>query len=305
MAKPDFLKEHLNVWWLRPEQALWDAVASDVIAKEPVRSPSLDLGCGNGIYSFIQAGGSFGPGYDWFSNATASGFRKNKDSYDVPLAVDPADHIARKPRMRFDFAFDHKQNLLDQAARLGLYEKALCGDAQSRLPFADGSLATVFSNILYWLRDPAARFAEIGRVLRPGGRALLCLQDPRFKAICESYQWHRRRSELLRLLNRGRDVCNLWTASLPEIKAFGRRAGLRLVGHEGYLSVPTLRFWDVGLRPIFPPLLTMTQRLSPAARAEVKALWIETALPVLEEMKRVDAKDPRPRGYHFVVLERR
>ena len=301
----DYLKEHLNVWWLRPEQAVWDARASEIAEPFSPKSPSLDLGCGNGLYSFIAAGGSIGAGYDWFTHARSAGFAKNKDSYDVPLRFDPSSHIRRGPRYRFDFALDHKPNLLAQAGRLGLYKNLKQGDGNARLPFEDGELKTVYSNILYWLRDPRARFADIGRVLSRGGRAILSLQDPSFKTVCESYQWRAKRSPLLRMLNRGRAECSYWTATLADVKRFGLAAGLRVVHDERYLSPRTLRFWDVGLRPLFPPLLEMTRRLKARDRSEVKALWMETALPLMREMLELERREGARGGYHFVVLEKR
>ena len=301
----DYLKEHLNVWWLRPEQSVWDARASEIAEPFKPQGLSLDLGCGNGLYSFISAGGSIGEGYDWFVHARSHGFAKNKDSYDVPLRLDPSRHILRAPRYHFDFALDHKPNLLAQAGRLGLHKTLKQGDGNAPLPFADGELKAVYSNILYWLNAPRTRFKDIGRVLSRGGRAILCLQDPSFKKICESYQWRAKRSDLLRMLNRGRAECSYWTTTLSGIAAYAKPADLRIVHHERYLSPRTLRFWDVGLRPLFPPLLEMTRRLEARDRREVKALWMETTLPLMREMLELERKEGALGGYHFVVLEKR
>ena len=82
MESQSFLDAHLNVNWLRPESVLWDAVASTVISEFPILSPSLDFGSGNGIFSFITAGGTFSPEYDWYRNADPTGFRQNRDIYD-------------------------------------------------------------------------------------------------------------------------------------------------------------------------------------------------------------------------------
>ena len=64
MDSENYLYVHLNVNWLRPESALWDALASSVISQIPILSPSLDLGSGNGSFSFITAGGTFSSKYD-------------------------------------------------------------------------------------------------------------------------------------------------------------------------------------------------------------------------------------------------
>lgn len=56
------LEQWLNVYWLRPENALWRTL--DVIALEgmEVRQPSLDLSCGDGIFSFFISWRSFRTG---------------------------------------------------------------------------------------------------------------------------------------------------------------------------------------------------------------------------------------------------
>ena len=77
-----FLKNHLNAAWLRPESALWGAIASTIVSKHEIEPPSLDLGCGNGIFSFITAGGNFSVDYDWYININVEGFWGNKEIYE-------------------------------------------------------------------------------------------------------------------------------------------------------------------------------------------------------------------------------
>ncbi|PCI39782.1 MAG: hypothetical protein COB53_02615 [Elusimicrobia bacterium] len=300
-----FLKQHLNLWWLRPESALWDASASQVVSAIALKSPSLDLGCGNGLWSFVTAGGSFSAGYDWFLHADSRGFSKNKDIYDVPLSMRPDRHILRRPRRGFDWAFDHKANLLSQAASLGFYENVKQGDGNRRLPFEDEAFQAVFSNILYWLRDPSSALSEINRILALGGRTLLCIPDPRYKIFCESYQWKPQRSRLLKILNRGRSECHDWTATFPEIKSLAKRKGFVIDHHETYLSPKLLRFWDVGLRLLSPPLLDMVGRLTAKDRLQVKKKWIQAVLPAMTEMLHEEGRSRVPGGFHFVVLRKK
>src|SRR5437773_4749364 len=116
-----FLDAHLNVGWLRPESALWDAIASLVVSQFPMASPSLDLGSGNGIFSFITAGGAFSPEYDWYRNVDPRGFWANRDIYDTLLAPPREEWIARRPESGIDCALDAKRNLLRQAQGLKFY----------------------------------------------------------------------------------------------------------------------------------------------------------------------------------------
>ena len=58
------LKELLNVYWLRPETALWRALDIETMKDFKVTGRSLDLGCGDGVLSFIRGGGKFDISFD-------------------------------------------------------------------------------------------------------------------------------------------------------------------------------------------------------------------------------------------------
>ncbi|MNH05864.1 Malonyl-[acyl-carrier protein] O-methyltransferase [compost metagenome] len=67
---------------------------------------------------------------------------------------------------------DLAPGMLAQAALRGSGARLVCGDAEA-LPFADQSLDWVFSSLaLQWCERPAQAFAELHRVLKPGGQLL-------------------------------------------------------------------------------------------------------------------------------------
>lgn len=300
----DFLDAHLNVSWLRPESALCDAIASDLIAAHPLASPALDLGSGNGIFSFITAGGRFADEYDWYRNVDVSGFWDNQDIYDRFVAPIKPEWITRRPLRGYDVALDAKRSLLRQAQGLDWYGRIVQADANRPLPFAQESFQTIFSNILCWLQSPEAALQEIRRLLKPTGRVYLCLQDPVFKRYCPSYQWRKRGSELLRLLNRGRDESSAWALSMAELKRLCKRVGLRVATHTSYLSPLTLKAWDIGLRPLSPVFVKMLGKLNEDDRLEIKREWIETLRPFLLELLAMDRASRARGGFLFLTLER-
>lgn len=305
MESVNFLDEHLNVGWLRPESALCDAIASSVISRFEFTSPSLDLGSGNGIFSFITAGGDFSREFDWYRNVSTEGFWENKDIYDAFSQPVKKNWIARSPRYQIDCAFDAKENLLSQAQGLGLYGSVRSGDAKASLPFGDASFQTVFSNILCWLDSAEGSLREIGRILRPGGRALLCMQDPKFKEYCISYQWRERNSETLRLLNRGRsDTCG-WTITYSDLEALSRKCGFHTVFHSYYLSPLTMKIWDIGLRPLSPVLLRMVAKLNEEDRLSIKEEWMDILRPFMVELYMLDRTNGDQGGFHFICLEKK
>jgi SAM-dependent methyltransferase len=300
-----FIDPHLNVAWLRPESALWDAIASALISQFEFVHPSLDFGCGNGIFSFITAGGDFSTDFDWYRNVNPEGFWENRDIYDTFQAFDRDKWIIRAPRYEITVGGDAKINLLLQANGLDFYKHAALLDGNGNLPFENESFETVFSNILFWLKSPQSSLAEIQRILRPGGRALLCLQDPRFKEYCRSYRWRELQSELLRLVNRGRSESHLWTVSYDELMRLAETSGFRVAFHSYYISPLTMKVWDIGLRPLSPLLLKMIRKLSEEDRKAIKTEWMETLRPFVRELWNLDVQNTKPGGFHFVCLEKK
>lgn len=299
-----FLREHLNVWWLRPESTLWDATASTIISRHKIKSPSLDLGCGNGIFSFITAGGNFSIDYDWFINVDVEGFWENKDIYDVCKVDKLEQYIIAKPEYTLTYGLDYKINLLNQAKGLGLYENLIMHDANQTLPFEDSHFKTVFSNILYWLNDPLESLKEIYRVLQNGGRALLCIPNVKFTEYCFTFSWEEKKSSLLKKLNRGRSEVMHWFASYDEFSKLAEDAGFSVVDHWYYLSRLTLTIWDIGLRPISPYLIKMANKLSPEDRRAIKLEWVDTLFEILLPLYEMEMNSEEEGGFHFFALQK-
>lgn len=303
--------ELLNVFWLRPETAMWREIDIRAMVSFIFRSPSLDLGCGDGIFSFIRAGGGFDECFDAFKAMT--GLNQFFDNVDVFNAFDEslAANVTRRPRYKIDCGFDHKENLLKKASLLGLYRYLKEGDANRKLPFPDRSFNSVFSNIVYWLDDPQAAIAEIARILIPGGRACLMLPNqtlPEFSFYNQLYiktgnpEW-----AFLEKLDRGRFSDNIRQARSGETwEGMFHNAGLRVEKHVCHLSKTVVQIWDIGLRPLFPVLRRMVDTLAPVELPTIKREWVSTLRHFLEPIVRMDDRlgqgaDP---AFHCYILEK-
>lgn len=252
----------LNAYWLRPETALWRACDIRAMRGFKMVGPSLDLGCGDGVFSFIRAGGELAPEFDVFTVARLEAFFANVDVYDAPPRG-PIE-VAKRPDYAISVGIDHKANLLAKAATLGIYEHLQKWDANTRLPYADGHFSSVFSNILYWLDDPDFTLREIHRILKPRGTACFLLPNKRLGeyrlGIAE--------------LDRGRtdNIKHLrddWSDAL-------HKTGFKIEARVQYLSRPVIQLWDIGLRPFFPALKAMADAVPASEMAAVKTKWIET-----------------------------
>lgn len=293
-ARTGSLDQLCSVFWLRPETALWREIDIRTMANFEFHSPSLDLGCGDGLFSFIRAGGALEPGFDAFRSVIdLDRFFENVDvfnSFDdqvTPLVKTP-------PRYKIDVGFDHKENLLKKAGTLGLYSSLKHGDANGQLPFDDASFNSIFSNIVYWLDDIPSVIAEISRLLRPGGTACLMLPNrtlPEFSFYRQHYlKTHDARWKFLEMLDRGRFSDNIRQAKNEnEWRSLFENAGLEVFRHSAHLSKLTIQIWDIGLRPIFPLLLEMANSLPQDRLLAIKEKWINTIGHFIEPLVALDA----------------
>lgn len=310
MRTSDTLKQLLNVFWLRPETALWREIDIRTMSSFEVCSPSLDLGCGDGTFSFIRAGGEFDRSYDAFRSVSQlDQFFQNVDifdSYDESLSA----AVTKPSRYKIDVGFDHKVNLLKKAGQLGLYGALKQGDANQPLPFPDASFNSIFSNIVYWLDSPQNVISEISRILKPGGRACLMLPNitfPQFSFYNQLYVKGRDpRWKFLEMLDRGRFSDNIRQAkSLGEWQAMFEQAGLAIERHHSHLSKLTIQAWDVGLRPLFPVLLEMANELPPEKLVVIKDKWMQTMMAFIKPLVEIDREIPGDEEPAFHCFELR
>jgi len=311
MSSSNTLKQLLNIFWLRPETALWREIDIRTMSAFEMRSPSLDLGCGDGGYSFIRAGGEFDMSFDAFRSVTQlDQFFQNVDifdSFDESLST----AVTKPPKYQIDVGFDHKINLLKKAGQIGLYRSLKQGDANQSLPFPDASFNSIFSNIVYWLDSPEFVISEIYRIMKPGAVACLMLPNrtlPQFSFYNQLYvkggdsHW-----KFLEMLDRGRFADNIRQAkSLAEWKAMFKQAGLEIKRHHTHLSKLTIQTWDIGLRPLFPVLLEMANELSPEKLVSIKEKWIQTMSAFIEPLIKIDKEisgDEEP-AFHCFELRK-
>lgn len=294
------LRPHLEAYWLRPECALWDTIAARHLSEVlQGKDGILELGIGNGLFSFLMLGGRITPEFDWFRNVNTAGFWDQADifNHDAGVAIDQC--IAEAPTTRISIGVDHKASLLSQTARLGFVDQLIEHDCNQPLPSL--SFSRVYSNMLYWLTDPLSVIHNIGLSLPTGGELVTVFPNQDFYVACESY---RRDEPIWKLLNRGRAGHIMWHMEPDEFRREMERAGqfeIRVI--DRYLSPLTLKIWDIGLRPLSVPLIKMANSLPAPDRLAVKAEWCDTveklAGPLLEhEME----TGKRTGGFNLVVL---
>jgi hypothetical protein len=298
------VRAHLNAYWLRPEAALWDCIAARYLGVAlKGRSDIVEVGIGNGFFSFLLFGGRFAPEFDWFYSVDTRGFRNHADIFDHDSEISLDRFVTKAPDIRLRLGLDHKQTLLNQAARLGLVDELVQHDCNQPLP-AGRTYQTAYSNMLYWLIDPIGAMHNIAQVLESGGQLITVFPNSDFYRSCASYV---RKDPLWKLLNRGRASHIMWYMDIPEFEHRIQDGGIfELKSATRYLAPLTLKTWDVGLRSLSVPLIKMANSLAPSTRQEIKSEWCDTleqfAEPLLMNELELGATSG---GFNLVVLEKK
>jgi SAM-dependent methyltransferase len=307
------LENFLNVFWLRPETALWRTI--DVLAMDAFAfgAPSLDLGCGDGIFSFIRAGGEFEESFDIFQSVgEIEKYFDNVDIYNHFDANKVCPIVTKAPRYKINIALDHKEALLKKAATIGFYDKMVCHDANHKLPFEGNTFKTIFSNIIYWLDNPVDVFKEINRILMPNGRALVMLPNDSLKEYSFYYRLYVKtgdnRWKWLEKIDRGRLSDNIkHTNDDKTWREIFAESSLEVIKHSMHISKTVVEVWDIGLRPLFPLLFKMTSKLDTQEHAQIKKEWIalfsDLLFPLCSASWSTDKEFPP--AFHCYILEKR
>ena len=311
IKKYQTLEQLLYLYWLRPETAIWREC--DIISMKEFKfnSPSLDLGCGDGIFSFIRAGGKLRKSYDVFSQVSKiNKYFKNEDIYNA-FKKNHFDEILKKPYYKIDYGYDHKNNLLQKSQKLNFYDNLMIGNANKKLKFSNDQFNSVFTNILYWLQNPTLTLREIHRILAPEGRLCIMVPDNNFikYSIYRNYYLPKKdkKFKFLKYIDRGRLEQNIkHSKSRREWENIFKKNNFNIVSHTRHLSKEIVSVWDIGFRPFFPMLLEMRNNVNPDKLPKLKEEWIKNlmhfAIPLIDIEKKSTDKD---KTFNCYILEKK
>lgn len=307
--KSNDLNAFLNLYWLRPENAVLAAIQTTALKNYPVDGLSLDMSCGDGTFTFIAMGGQFHEDFDIFMSTThlEKVHVKHADMFDY-FSSQYKPMVVKDPNQQVDYCIDIKESMINKAKSLPLYKNHLVHDCTKGLPFPDGHFDTIYflSSINHYTKIDVL-LSELYRVLSSSGKIYLSTYSPVF---LEFYR------ELEKVYPPGwvsvieRGMRNIWP-TMMEMKEWMEvftRQGLKVRDIQSLVSRDFIPVWNVGLRPIAP----FTVKMSNALRSyniellrEIKHEWVsffyEMALPFYEKEVMVDVEKA---GIHLFIMEK-
>ena len=242
---PDrLLRQFVQAYWLRPENAFWMALRSRTLSACEWAHPLLDLSCGDGVFMFLHRGGSFDPDFDVFSGVGSldRGRDEHADIFDR-VTDDYRPGVRSLPRDTLDVGTDLKPTLLAKAGRLNFYRRLVEHDNEQPLPFGDASFRTVYCNAAYWVNGIDRFLREIARVTQPAGRVVLQIKLDGMRRYTLERHRHALGDRFMDIIGRGRLAC--WP-TLTNRATWERRfaqAGFTIDDATPFITETHARIW--------------------------------------------------------------
>lgn len=281
MENSKLVENFLNFYWVRPETAIWRSLDAIILKKFKFSNPMLDIGCGDGSFSFTNLEGEISHSFDSYKNMNnTKGFFDGKDIHDQFVGEKP--RITKKPKMNIDIGIDWKESLLKKAKDLKFYNKVIQHDANTPLPFENEQFQTIFSNTFYWLNDIEHIFKEAKRICTNSGKIIICVPDEKFKQSLIYTNYLKKNQTWAKMLDRGISSNIKHCYSEKKWEEIFSKFELKVENHVNYLSENLIKFWSIGLRPYSPYIIDMANKLKPEERLKIKKRIIKEITPLIQ-----------------------
>ena len=280
----DNLLPHL---WLRPERALWDAIELGAVSKillPNLKSPSMEYGCTDGLNTFTMLGGKMNFEYDDYVDISDVQIEnddlENGDFFEaMPKDIQPK--ITCFPIIQFDLGLSWKYSHLKRAKRLGVYKELNIMQFDKIDSMNFGKFSTIWAPQLFWTNENFIfdKLIDLRSMLNFDGNlvTILPVESQKLEDINQKLKFP---PTVQKTIDKGIsfNICKNARSHVEWENIFDK-AGLKVVEQIEFIDPIVSRFYQLGFRPMFRPLLKMYSILrnhSPHLFFEFKKNWIGT-----------------------------
>jgi SAM-dependent methyltransferase len=274
------LWNYFSLYFLKPFDAVNDTLTASLISRLNWSGEFVEIGSGDGVYSYIMHGGTFPL---WFDRYLLTDLTQ-RDIYDthrqslLPVA---------KPLVfpNIQKAIDAKQSHVSKINEIGFAKEAICAPCEN-LPLPSGSVEAIFYYTPHGLKDHSQAISEAHRILKQDGRMLILLYDSRFKSAFLCHRLARFLKGFLgsyfKHLDNGRydEITNL-SKTQEDWFGFFSSHGFSVQKCRAGLSTFAWRVYDTQTRPLLKVLIRLFNIFPRRFRTFFKFIWMVLWFPIL------------------------
>jgi len=275
------LWRYLNIYFLKPFDAVNDALTSTILHKLNWTDEYVEIGSGDGMFSFIMHGGTFPLSFDRYLLADT---KLNEDIYDHHKEnILSVNTMPSKPKLTQ--CLDAKLSHIKKVKEIDYAENASV-ISYEKLPIPDNSINSIFCYTPHGLKDHRDSIREISRVLVRNGSLIILVYNDEFKRDFICYRigkrFHNKFGQYFENLDAGRyKEITAMSRSNSEWELLFKECDLTIEQVQSGLSGFAWGIYDIQTRPILKPLINIFGRLPINIRTTLKLIWMIILYPLL------------------------
>lgn len=275
------LWRYLNIYFLKPFDAINDTLTSYLLYKDEAwQNDYIEIGSGDGMFSFIMHGGSFPLKFDRFIDVDIS----KKDIFDIhkkKILTKNNNNLRIRPQISVDANLNH----VNKISEIGFSKKAIHSSLED-IPLENDKYDFIFFYTAHGLKNFSSSINEAHRILKKNGTLLILLFNSFVKKnfLCHAISKNSkgRISEYFKNLDNGRfhEISN-YSKESSDWKLFFDEKGFKFDKEKSGLSGVAWKFYDIQTRPILKFLIKFFNFCSPNLRTLIKLFWMIIIFPFL------------------------
>ncbi|MDB9812545.1 hypothetical protein OAB74_02215 [Candidatus Pelagibacter sp.] len=272
------LWNYLNIYYLKPFDAVNDTITSDLLLKFKWKNNYLELGSGDGMFSFVMHGNSFPLWFDRYQNINFSDKNIFKSEYDnFPK-------FKKKYLIRPNCSVDARQHHIISINKIG-FSKSSKLSSYEKFKYKKKSENLIFFYTPHGLQNYTRSLKNILPSLKNDGRIILLLNLKNVLNYFICYDLSKNNNILKKVfkkLDNGRYLeTKKVSKSFNQWSDIFKKNNLKLNNFYTGLSPITWMIYDVQTRPILRILIRLFNFFPRNLRTLLKLIWMVAVYPAI------------------------
>ena len=265
------LWRYLNIYFLKPFDAVNDTLTSYLIFKKhKLEKNYLELGSGDGMYSFIMSGGKFPINFDRYIDVSL----KKKDIFDTHKKEIKI--YQNKNLTRPYLSIDTKENHVKKIREIGFSKYTQASKLENIKLKNKNKFSLIFFYTAHGLNDFKKSVQQAKKLLKKNGKILILVFDDFVKKNFVCYKMSKKKffPAFFKKIDNYSKTTEDWIN-------FFEKNGLKVSKISSGLSGTAWKVYDVQTRPILYFLIRFFNIFPSFLRVSLKLIWMISLYPFL------------------------